>query len=483
MNYIITLLIIIIFYLIKSNYKKYIKKSEFQVNGPFPLPIIGNLHQITNKPHLKCQELVKQYGDIYRMYFGDDLVILVSDFDIIRELFIKNHDSFFERPVTPTFSHCSDGQNGVLLSNEKWDSNRIMAQRALKGNVKTVYNFLNEQIDDLIESVKPFAENGKPLNFRLYATRFTLSTMMKYVFNESISYEENLENGTTSKLCDCLESIFILASIGHLGDHVNFLKPIYSLYLKVKEPNVRLARDLVYEKFYQHLKTIDYENEGKYDLLHSFIKEVGVNDKESVRSIVSNSLDLFVAGIDTAAKAIEWIILRIANHQDIQELIYKELKGLVGEDRERILLSDRSSTPFLNATIKESMRITPITPFGVPRVTSKDFTIKGHFIPKGSNVVINYRALNYNQSIYKNPDEFNPNRFIGNSIDSFIPFSIGKRDCLGQQMANNELFLFVSNFILNFKITPTTIHPIDTTEIFGVNIKPNPFKINICKRN
>lgn len=129
------------------------------------------------------------------------------------------------------------------------------------------------------------------------------------------------------------------------------------------------------------------------------------------------------------------------------------------------------------------MRITPITPYGIPRVVGKDLIIKGHFIPKGSHVVINYRALNHDESIYKNPNQFNPNRFLDNNIESFIPFSIGNRNCVGQQIANHELFLFVSNFILNYKITPITNEPIDTTENFGINIRPNSFKINVYKRN
>ncbi|KAM9983932.1 hypothetical protein ACTFIY_000658 [Dictyostelium cf. discoideum] len=459
MNMINIFIFLIIFYLFKSNYKKYIKKNKFEVNGPFPLPIIGNLHQITNKPHIKCHELVKQYGDIFRVYLGDNKTIMVSDYKIIEELFIKNHNSFLERPITPSFSHCSDNQNGILLSNEKWLKNREMIQKAMKkGNVKNVYDLLNKQINDLIESVKPYSESGEPLNF---------------------------QNGTVSKFCTCLENIFVLADVGHFGDYIGFLKPIYSLFLKLTDSNVPLARDYFYKKFYEHLKTIDNEKEENYDLLHTFIKEVGIKDKESVKSIVSNSLDLLVAGTDTAAKGIEWIILRIANNQDVQELIFKELKSIVnGCDRveDRIYLSDRSSTPYLNATIKESMRITPITPYGIPRVVGKDLTIKGHFIPKGSHVVINYRALNHNESIYKNSNEFNPNRFLDNNIESFIPFSIGNRNCVGKQIANHELFLFVSNLILNYKITPITNKPIDTTENFGINIRPNSFKINVYKR-
>ncbi|KAN0000036.1 hypothetical protein ACTFIZ_008501 [Dictyostelium cf. discoideum] len=487
MNIINIFIILLIFYLFKSNYKKYIKKNKFEVNGPFPLPIIGNLHQITNKPHIKCHELVKQYGDIFRVYLGDTKTIMVSDYKIIEELFIKNHNSFLERPITPSFSHCSDNQNGLLLSNEKWVKNREMVQKAMKkGNVKNVYEFLNKQINDLIQSVKPFSDSGEPLNFRLFATRFTLSTMMTYIFNEPISYNENLENGTVSKFCTRLENIFVLADVGHIGDYIDFLKPIYSLFLNLTDSNVPLARDYVYKKFYEHLKTIDNEKEENYDLLHAFIKEIGVKDKESVKSVVSNSLDLLVAGTDTAAKGIEWIVLRIANNQDVQEIIYKELKSVVnGCNRveDRIYLTDRSSTPYLNATIKESMRITPITPYGIPRVVGKDLIIKGHFFPKGSHVVINYRALNHNESVYKNPNQFNPNRFLDNNIESFIPYSIGNRNCVGQQIANHELFLFVSNFILNYKITPITNEPIDTTENFGINIRPNSFKINVHKRN
>ncbi|EGC36945.1 hypothetical protein DICPUDRAFT_77397 [Dictyostelium purpureum] len=476
------LLLIVFIYLIKSNYKKYIKFTNNDLKGPFPLPIIGNLHNLGEKPHITCEQLVKKYGKIYRLYFGDCYTVVVSDIDIIKELFLNNHESLKERPLTPSFKHCSDDEHGILLSSKRWDRNREMLQKVMKKiNIKELYKMIYDQVEDMVLSFKSFENSGEALPVRLVATRFTLSTMFKYIFNEKVSYNEDINTGVVSMFAEWLEFVFDMVGVGHVGDYIEILKPFYSLYLKQFEHYVPIGRDFVYQRYIKHVKKLESLNEESNCLLDLLIREYNTDDSEDARDIVANCLDMLVAGTDTPSKTLEWTILNLVNHQDIQENVYQEIKRVVG-DRDKVKLGDRPSTPYFNSVCKEVIRIHSIVPFGVPRIINKDLMLKGFYIPKGSQVVINYRALNHDKKYFQNPEDFDPQRFIDGDSAAYLPFSLGKRNCIGRELASSIIYLFLSNLLLNYKISSIDNKPLEINENFGINIKPNSFKIVLNKR-
>ncbi|KAK8602269.1 hypothetical protein V6N12_052083 [Hibiscus sabdariffa] len=115
--------------------------------------------------------------------------------------------------------------------------------------------------------------------------------------------------------------------------------------------------------------------------------------------------------------------------------------------------SDINRVPYLQAVIKETFRMHPTAPLLVPRRAGSDTDLCGFKVPKGSQVLVNVWAIGRDPSIWKNPDSFMPERFLGSNIDvkgtdfRLIPFGAGRRIRPGLPLANRMLHLIIGSLI------------------------------------
>lgn len=174
------------------------------------------------------------------------------------------------------------------------------------------------------------------------------------------------------------------------------------------------------------------------------------NDKDyqSDSERVNDILVFLIAGHDTTAFSIAWILLELAKNSHEQETLRNELKKLP--------IEERLNSSALKHIIKEGMRLHPVAAIGSVRDTARDFSLKldnserSVHIPKGSTVFCPLVLILRNARYFNKPDEFMPSRWINPSpdaISAFIPFSSGKRNCIGQPLANAELQTVISHLI------------------------------------
>ncbi|NXN94172.1 CP2J2 protein, partial [Rhinopomastus cyanomelas] len=109
---------------------------------------------------------------------------------------------------------------------------------------------------------------------------------------------------------------------------------------------------------------------------------------------------------------------------------------------------------YTNAVIHEVQRIGNIIPFNVPRMAVKDTTVDGFFIPKGTIMLANLSSVMFDKNEWETPNTFNPEHFLKDGKfqkrEAFMPFSLGKRACLGELLARAELFLFFTALLQKF---------------------------------
>ena len=114
--------------------------------------------------------------------------------------------------------------------------------------------------------------------------------------------------------------------------------------------------------------------------------------------------------------------------------------------------------PYLEATIHEVLRFSSLVPLGVAHRALEDVQFHGYTIPKGTTVIGNIYKGNNEKSVWGDPENFRPERFLskdGKSLvhyDAWMPFAVGKRVCLGETLARDELFLFLGNLVQAFKV-------------------------------
>ena len=209
-----------------------------------------------------------------------------------------------------------------------------------------------------------------------------------------------------------------------------------------------------------------------------FVKPSGSEFHEE--NLVACALDLLFAGTETTSTTIRWALLFMAVYPEIQAHVQAEIDAVIGQARQPAL-EDRNNMPYTNAVIHEVQRKGNIIPFNVPRQAVKDTVLAGFRVPKGTILIPNLSSVMYDKKEWETPHSFNPGHFLKDGQfwkrEAFMPFSIGKRACLGELLARAELFLFFTSLLqkFTFQAPPDTI--LDFKFTMGITLAPRPYKI------
>ncbi|KAJ8943363.1 hypothetical protein NQ318_002596 [Aromia moschata] len=201
---------------------------------------------------------------------------------------------------------------------------------------------------------------------------------------------------------------------------------------------------------------------------------------------IREEVDTFMfEGHDTTSSAISFTIFLLANHPEVQKQAFEEQKEIFGDDADRsCTVSDLNQMRYLELVIKEGLRIYPPVPM-YGRSTNEDIEYKGNVIPKGINISVYAYGILRDPEYFPEPDKFDPSRFMhtdGTKPYSYIPFSAGPRNCIGQKFAVLEVKSCLSKLLRKFEILPTIPEhkPILVMEL--ILKSKNGIKVKLTKR-
>lgn len=161
-----------------------------------------------------------------------------------------------------------------------------------------------------------------------------------------------------------------------------------------------------------------------------------------------------MAGIDTTASSIEWVMAELLHNPEKLEKVRKEVQTL-GKG-EQVKESDISKLPYLQAVVKETFRLHPPIPMLLPHKPEVNVEICNFMVPKSAQILINVWAMGRESSIWTNPNEFRPERFWESDIDfkgkdfELIPFGAGRRMCPGLPMASRTIHIVLASLLCNY---------------------------------
>ncbi|CAD6241004.1 GSCOCT00009059001.2-RA-CDS [Cotesia congregata] len=194
------------------------------------------------------------------------------------------------------------------------------------------------------------------------------------------------------------------------------------------------------------------------DLLLSAVKrKTGVDERG-----IKEEVDTFVfEGHDTTSAALLFVILLLAEHQDIQNRVRAEIEEVLAENNGEANFNDLQRLTYLECCIKESLRLYPTVPT-ISRNTQEDLVLSKNLhctVPKETILNVQIFDTHRDPNFWPRPNVFDPDRFLPeNSVTrhpfSFIPFSAGSRNCIGQKFAMLELKTFMASLLYNFCLEP-----------------------------
>lgn len=206
----------------------------------------------------------------------------------------------------------------------------------------------------------------------------------------------------------------------------------------------------------------------------------------SKENLIYSVGELIIAGTETTTNTLRWAMLYMALYPNIQERVHREIDSVLTNGRTPTL-EDKHKMPYVEAVLHEVLRFCNIVPLGIFRATSQDASVNGYKIPKGTMVITNLYSVHFDEKYWQEPGVFAPQRFLDNNgnfvrREAFLPFSLGKRQCLGEQLARMEMFLFFTMLLQRFHLQfpPGTVPSV--TPKLGMTLQPKPYSICAIRR-
>jgi len=224
-----------------------------------------------------------------------------------------------------------------------------------------------------------------------------------------------------------------------------------------------------------------------------YLAEMEKNPNDfTFEELCSIIFDFFSAGTETSSTTMKWAVLFLSINQDVQERCRQEVLEVLGD--EKAAVADMPKMPYVLATIAEIQRIARVAPSSIPHTSTASTTVTlpnsktTYTFPKGSNFMANISFIMNDPKHFVDPDKFNPERFINENgkfvkSERVIPFSIGKRYCMGELLARNEVFIFFVSLLQQTRMLPPLHHPCPSPSNYISNLTriPDDFYLRVVK--
>nr|A0A0C5Q4Y6.1 RecName: Full=Ferruginol synthase 1; Short=RoFS1; AltName: Full=11-oxomiltiradiene synthase; AltName: Full=Cytochrome P450 76AH22; AltName: Full=Ferruginol monooxygenase; Short=11-hydroxyferruginol synthase; AltName: Full=Miltiradiene oxidase [Salvia rosmarinus]AJQ30187.1 ferruginol synthase [Salvia rosmarinus] len=428
--------------------------------GPFPYPIVGNMLQLGTQPHETFAKLSKKYGPLMSIHLGSLYTVIVSSPEMAKEIMHKYGQVFSGRTVAQAVHACGHDKisMGFLPVGGEWrDMRKICKEQMFSHQSMEDSQWLRKQkLQQLLEYAQKCSERGRAIDIREAAFITTLNLMSATLFSMQAT---EFDSKVTMEFKEIIEGVASIVGVPNFADYFPILRPFDPQGVK-RRADVYFGRLLaIIEGFLNERVESRRTNPNapkKDDFLETLVDTLQTNDnKLKTDHLTHLMLDLFVGGSETSTTEIEWIMWELLANPEKMAKMKAELKSVMGEEKV-VDESQMPRLPYLQAVVKESMRLHPPGPLLLPRKAESDQVVNGYLIPKGAQVLINAWAIGRDHSIWKNPDSFEPERFLDQKIDfkgtdyELIPFGSGRRVCPGMPLANRILHTVTATLVHNF---------------------------------
>ncbi|KAJ7596428.1 cytochrome P450 [Mycena floridula] len=465
--------------------------------GPSPLPILGNIKDLPKeKPWLVYTEWAKKYGPLIHFRVFNQHVMVINSLEVAGELLNKRSASSSDRPIVPMIALTGSDFNFSLIGNtETWRKCRRIAQQAFRPDVIVDYQHIQiAKTHDFLRAFLEDPQNWVEHNRRLSGA-ITMATLYGYDIAPKNDYFISVAEHAIANLSEALfpgacavNTLPILQYFPEWFPGCGF----HRLAAETRELTAAMCM-----KPFEFVKRNMETNTGKPCLVRTLLE---TNETRSMEGIPEEETDVlqkvaatsFAGGADTTVAALGTFMLAMVLYPDVAAKAQEQLDRVVGRNR-LPTLDDQRDLPYIEAIVREVFRFRPVFPLGIPHTTTEDDVYEGQYIPKGCVFWPNVWAMSRDESIYPDPEVFNPDRFFNpdgtlNDDDVIFTFGFGRRICVGRHLAQATMFLAIASFLSTFNITKAKDvdgNDVPVVERYsdGVVAQPHSFECSITPRS
>ncbi|XP_040842955.1 cytochrome P450 2D17-like isoform X2 [Ochotona curzoniae] len=406
--------------------------------GPMGLPGLGHLLQVDLRdPTNYFRKLRQRYGDVFSLQLAWTPVVVLNGPVAVHEALVTCGEDTSDRPLMPVYEHLG---------------------------------------------IKPHCQ-GRPFSPKELLSKAVCNVIASLTHGRRFEYDDP----QFIRLLGLVQAMMQEASgpVHSVLNAVPVLLRIPGLLDRFFSGHKALGA-MLYKLETEHRRTWD-PTQPPRDLTDAYLAEVQKAKGDPKSSFNDENLsvvigDLFIAGMVSSATTLDWALLLMVLHPEVQRRVQQEIDEVIGQVRPPEM-ADQARMPFTCAVVHEVLRFASIGPLGSPHMTSRDIEVRGFLIPKGTVLFTNLSSVLKDEDTWEKPFRFYPEHFLdaqGNFVkkEAFMPFSTGRRVCLGEPLARMELFLFFTCLLQRFTFSVPAGQPRPSDHgVPGTLVTPPPYQL------
>ncbi|KAF3438666.1 hypothetical protein FNV43_RR21430 [Rhamnella rubrinervis] len=440
-------------------------------------------------PHLALRSLAQKYGPILFLQLGEIPTVVVSSARLAKEA-LKTHDlALSSRPQIFSAKHLFYNCTDVVFSpyGAYWRQIRkICILELLSAKRVQSYSFVREQ--EVARLVRRVAESYPgTTNLSKMLALYSNDVLCRVAFGRDFSGGGEYDKHGFQKMLEEYQELLGGFSLGDFFPSMEFIHSLTGMKSRLQR-TFRSFNRLFDQMVTEHLNPMREKEEHKdlVDVLLDVQKEGSLEMPLTMDNVKAIILDMFLAGTDTSAVSLEWIMAELMMNPKVMRKAQDEVRSVISKGKEKVEESDLPKLTYLKLVIKEGFRLHPPAPLLVPRETTERCEIEGYQIAAKTRVFVNAKLIGKDPKYWEDPNEFKPERFMESSVDyrgqhyELLPFGGGRRGCPGINFGVLLIEIVLANLLYCFDWqlpNGMKTQDLDMEEAFGISMHK---KLPLC---
>ncbi|KAL7747702.1 hypothetical protein RI367_006991 [Sorochytrium milnesiophthora] len=502
--------------------------------APSALPFIGHLHLLasTSAVHTLIDSLSKTHGPLFHLRLANKNAVVISSEALAGEALIKRGNIYAGRWTGQMLFILGErGQNLAMAPyGDHWRKMRKIAHKIL---TPLALDALDDTLDNESRRLIDYLHRtsvvaNRPVDTAVVFHRFTANIILGKALG--ITYAD-IDDPEFRHILDLATELLQLAGVGGLEDYfplydtaqeqqqqeggaqAGWLRTtVFKLLSGRKLRRIESIRQELCDGYIMSALTAIKEGVSSHDSQEPCFAEALICHMDELDITMNHikllMLDIIIAGLDTTATTLNWIALYLCNKPHVQRKAQAELDKVMADESGWPRLEHLKRLPYVRAIIKEALRIKPVGPLALPRMTTQADQLAGYDIPEGTQVILNLAGIhrdafsNADRSAQRYPlSDFCPERFLDDDDDHgaetdkldilnglYTFGQVGRRLCPGLHLAYRELFLVLSRLLMCFELqaydqSGAPLAHVSTKDKFGLVVTPQQqFAVKVLER-